>query len=269
MKKNKKIYIIILILLILIFASVLNITNNNKINKNKTNKKNIIDEKTQNILNMIKNNQEIMIYITQDKDKCLTCEFGDINIKYYNNLYNLNIPIYNIDKEENINYILKELNYSKKNIYTPALIHYKSGIITSYNEIAHNEDDIKNVLLETEYVKEENKKNNEKIIDEKEFIKLSTEQKNNIFLLLPINNNSYELRIILNNLSNKYNFNYYIIDYSKSSIFPILDQLEKINNNSIPKDIFITNNNKIIDSTNTKDTNKIESFFKKNQIIID
>ncbi|MEE3343244.1 MAG: hypothetical protein VZS44_04050 [Bacilli bacterium] len=258
----KKRYIIFIIALIIIcIIGLVFIMSNNNGNRN-SNGMSLINSKATNIVNKIRNNEEVMIYINDDKDKCGSCEFADIKFNYYKDLYNLDIPIFNINSKE-INYIFNSFDYDKKNIFVPTLLHIKSGNLTFYNEVGYVEDKIKKILIENQYIKEENNEEFGKSIDGDEFVKLSMEQDNNLFLLLAVNKKSYKLRLILNQLAKKYNFEYYIVDFSTSNVFSILDRLEKINNNTLPKDIFVTNNNKIVDSINSEDVNEIEKFIKE------
>ena len=95
------------------------------------------------IKSMIDNKEDILLYISNDYDKCYECKNTDRTIDYYEDIYKLTFYRYNIMKsgDSDYNKLKKMLDFDNNFVVEPSLIIIKHGkLMGIVNEIIVDDD---------------------------------------------------------------------------------------------------------------------------------
>lgn len=261
--KKKLIIILTIFILSIVFITIF-IKNNTSI---KTKNISTLDK----IYNKIDNKEDILIYINENSKTCNFCNSSKNMINYYNDAFKLDLILFNKDKYSNDNFIkLKKKLLIEENSYivSPAIIIVKKGVAKAIVNEIHDEVDLKNYLVEYNYINKEYLEKDLQIKDEKLEKLYKSDSKN---LILIINNNdynNYKYREKILNLSKNNNFDYKVyIAGTIGSLIGATKLQDEINKNIELPYMLIVQNNKIVDYTTSNNTKKIKEFLNKNGFI--
>ena len=254
--KKKKILMIIIMAVIGCFIFIAFDIKNNKM------------KTFEQIRGQLENKDDMLIYITSNNQKCYLCNNTKYILKYYQDIYHLDIievnknSMHTKEYESIIQYIDNREDYIKE----PALILIKDGHeVAVANEISM-EYDIQNLLSKYEFIPIESEEGVQ--IDSDQFDKLYQSEELSLILFNSYTEEGLEYRENLFKLSKKYNFNYYIMIYGMASTSSSYRNIiEKYKKNFSPPFLVIIGNNQIIDVLESTDEEKLLEFLKKNTIV--
>ena len=263
----KKKLIIISTIIIFIFAIIVILLTIYKSNGNSIIKKDTLEV----LYEKVNNKEDIIINITDKIDNCNFCNISKNMIDYYNDTFSLNMITFNKSKysEKEFNNLITKLGINLDSfIVAPAIIIVKDGIaMTIINEI-HDEVDLRNYLIEYNYIDKKYTDNDIQINDDKLEDLYNSEDKNVVILIDNNTASSYSYRKNILNLSNKYNFKYNVyIAGSVGSLMGNIKFMDEIGENLNLPYMVIIGNGKIIDYTTNNSNNKLEEFLNNNNII--
>ncbi len=274
---NKKVRVTIILittLLILLIASII-LFAKNKEKKELEFNQNIYNK----FVNKIENKDTFLLYLNNSGKECFLCSDVDIMLKYYKEVYHLDI--YTIDEIEMdkkyyqnvIKYVDDRLDYYQ----VPAIIFIKDGTaVAALNQLTH-EEYLKQFLINNQFIEEDN---HEKMINKISSEKLENntlddyinEEKNKLVIIYNYSTQSYDLRKKVRKLAKKYDFSYLLSFYGRGNYNADYEKILKLigkdifDENPIPM-MYIMNNGKVIDYTSSREEKKIKEFLTKNEII--
>lgn len=274
---NKKVritIILITILLISLIASIILLAQNKERKELEFNQ-NIYNK----FVNKIENKDTFLLYLNNSGKECFLCSDVDIMLKYYKEVYHLDI--YTIDEIEMnkkyyqniIKYVDDRLDYYQ----VPAIIFIKDGkVVAALNQLTY-EEYLKEFLINNQFIEEDN---HEKMINKISSEKLENntlddyinEEKNKLVIIYNYSTQSYDLRKKVRVLAKKYNFSYLLSFYGRGNYNTDYEKILKLigkdifDENPIPM-MYIINNGKVIDYTSSREETKLKEFLTKNKII--
>lgn len=258
---KKKLILIIIGILIIFIVLLLILFIKNNINKNVKENKYKLSEP---ILEKIDNKNNFILFITDNENECSSC--NDINklLKYYKNVYNLNVITF--DKSEtsegDFNNLIKDFGLQDGFLVSGDILLVKDGVVVSAIKDAVFEDIIKENLINNGFI---NDVGMDYFIEDEEFNKLYSSNNKELVLAYSGNEEGYNYREILFELATKYNFKYSTIRIGFGDTLNTSDILsKKMNNNYKLPLLMIVGNNEIIDYTTSS---RIEEFLKENKFI--
>lgn len=263
--KNKKKIIVLGLLISLICISLLLLFINNDDNKSKKTK---ISNK---IINKINEEEDALIYITDSKNCAYNqCEDTDPIIEIYKKVYELDFSYFDIAKTslDDLNELLKYLGYENNDIVAPAVIYVKNKTIAAVANQIILDDVFREYLFDFDFLNNKYK-DDDKIINLKEFQNKFSSNKANLILFHSYSLESYAIRKTLLDLSYEYNFDYNIILYDLDVSVGLSEFFEnKFGDDGIRiPALTLVSNGDFIDYTDNCSRDEIISLLKDNNLI--
>lgn len=197
------------------------------------------------IKSMIDNKEDILLYISNDYDKCYECKNTDRTIDYYEDIYKLTFYRYNIMKsgDSDYNKLKKMLDFDNNFVVEPSLIIIKHGkLMGIVNEIMVD-DDLQKYLIEYGFIDNTNKN---VALDMDSYGDVYNSSENKVILCFSYNDNKYRKKLY--NLSKKYNFGYYTLYKGISNTNDIYFELDKVLKKEINTPFLLTvSNGNVVD----------------------
>lgn len=261
--KKKKIIIIIACIGVVIFGIIaFFLFQKNGIKANQ-------DKLTNDIIDRIDKKEDLLIFITDNDEKCYLCGSINTTLKFYEEEYNLKFITYNKTQntEANLKKIKQKLKIEKEVVKEPAVLIVKNGESKYIVNEMFNEIILRQFLIEGKLISDETKTDQQLTLDEFK-TKLSSPEKSMV-VILDYGEESLKARKTLLNLSKKYNFEYTITYYgvSDGALITLALRNKEKDNQLITPYIAIIQNDEIVDSISGNDEKKILNFLTKNNMV--
>lgn len=252
--------IVIFIVLILILRLIKGNSGDNNINDNKY-------KVSEPILDKIDKNDDFLLFINDDYNKCSLCEEASRLVSYYSRVYDLDNIWFDksTTTDEDFNNLIKDFDLQDMFLNPGNVLLVKDGVVVVAINEAIFENTLSDYLVEYKFIDDID---NDKFIEDDDFNKLYNGNDKELVLVYSADDIGYSYREDLFNMANKYNFKYSVIRLGFGDTIDTNEIVtRKMGNKYKLPVLMVVGNGKIIDYTTNKSNSKIEEFLKDNDFI--